>query len=154
MEAASSRSDEISPSGTANRQFWDRFIATTRFSHPDQPPPSHGSNNWVRLALPVGTLTLYREKGPQGPSSRCGMTLRLRGEAGRTAFDALCAELSELNDEIGMPLNALWNDSEEIGKVWPEPLVTTDEDKQLAWLAQTSDRLVTAFRPRLSAFTG
>jgi hypothetical protein len=154
VEAASSRSDEVSQSGTANRQFWDRFIATTRFSHPDQRSPSHGGNNWVRLALPVGTLTLYRERRPQGLSSRCGMTLRLRGEAGRTAFDALCAELSELNGEFGMPFNALWNESEEVGRIWPAPLGTMDEGEQLAWLVQTSDRLVTAFRPPLSALAG
>lgn len=153
-EAVAPRPDGGSQLGTANRQFWDRFIVTTRFSHPDQPPPSHGGNNWVRLALPGGTLALYRERGPQGPSSRCGVFLRLGGETGRTIFDALCAELSDLNGEVGLPLSALWNESEEVGRISPDPLVTTDEDEQLAWLAQTSDRLVTALRPRLSAFVG
>ncbi|KQT56196.1 hypothetical protein ASG52_24285 [Methylobacterium sp. Leaf456] len=32
-----------------------------------------------------------------------------------------------------------------------DAFVSTDEEAQLAWLVQTSDRLVSAFRPRLSA---
>ncbi len=73
---------------------------------------------------------------------------------GRTAFDALCAVLSELNGEIGMPLNAVWNESEEVGEDLAGTFVTMDEDEQMVWLAQMSDRLVTILRPRLSALVG
>ncbi|KQT56126.1 hypothetical protein ASG52_24300 [Methylobacterium sp. Leaf456] len=139
------------PTASANRQFWDRFIATAQFSHPDQPPPSHGGNNWVRLALPSASMTLYREKGPQGPSSRCGMFLRLRGEAGRAAYDTLCAELPDIEAETGMRIGASWKDDADSGTMSVDALVSIDEEAQLAWLAHTSDRLVSAFRPRLSA---
>jgi len=46
-----------------NREFWDSFIARVEFDHPDQPPPRHGGNNWVRMDMPgpVSHLVAYRE---------------------------------------------------------------------------------------------
>lgn len=47
-----------------NRAFWQRYINTAVFDHPDQPTPRHGGDNWVRLPLPGEVnLTAYRSTG-------------------------------------------------------------------------------------------
>lgn len=153
-KGAPSMPDEaVAPSPSSNnRAFWDRFITSARFSHPDQPSPTHGGNNWVRMAMPTGTVTAYRTRGSHGPNSRCSLFLRLRGEAGKTAFDALCAELPQIEAEIGMPLETSWKGDEEIGTIsLAQPLETADEDAQIAWLLETGDRFVSGLRPRLAA---
>ncbi|MEZ5903806.1 MAG: hypothetical protein R3C69_01395 [Geminicoccaceae bacterium] len=49
----------------SNREFWQRFIETACFEHPDQPTPRHGTNNSVRIPLPPPArwLTAYRSEG-------------------------------------------------------------------------------------------
>ncbi|MGX7709376.1 hypothetical protein [Methylobacterium sp. Gmos1] len=139
-------------SASANRLFWDRFIAGVRFSHPDQPQPTHGGNNWVRLAIPVGTATAYRTRGAKGPNGQCNLFVRLRGDAEKPAFDALCAELPQIEAELGISLEATWKGGDEIGTIsLAQPLETADEETQLAWLFKNADPFVSAFRPRLSA---
>jgi hypothetical protein len=61
-----------------NRAFWQAFIGRVRFDHPNQTPPRHGGNNWVRLDLPspAGWLTVYRM------ADRIGLFIPLEGEEG------------------------------------------------------------------------
>ena len=133
-----------------NRAFWQRFIEEVRFTHPDQPPVTHGNNNWVRLKMPLGYAVAFRTGDRNG---RVGVFLRLRGEEGRAAYEALLADLPSIAAEAGEPVRPEWSDAKEVGDLWidrPRAELATD-DQQIAWLKQIADAFVSTFRPRLSA---
>jgi hypothetical protein len=149
-------SDAAKATKEANRAFWQRFIDQARFTHPDQPPPTHGANNWVRLAMPVTPLVAYRAQSPAGPNTRLGFFLRFSGEGGQTAFQAIEAELPAISQDTGFLFRI---DADENRGVWDISLdapegVLTDEGTQLGWLLDQADRLVAAFRPRLAQLAG
>ena len=76
---------------TANRAFWQRFIDEVQFDHPDQPPPRHGGDNWVRIELPTPVRLAHRLPF-QPDSARPGRCVHdLRGE-GRRARDVRNAQ--------------------------------------------------------------
>lgn len=146
--------DVVDPEGArirrdSNREFWQRFIDTARFEHPDQPMPRHGGNNSVRIPLPPPArwLTAYRSvgEGEAGLFLRCEQGNALCTELASEA-DALRAEtgLQELYFKLGDPAQR-----DMIGIA--RPLAELGgPDEQLAWLAATANRLVNALRPRLS----
>lgn len=127
---------------TANRSFWDRFIAETRFDHPEQPPPRHGGNNWVKIGLPSPArwLTAYRSRGRAG--------LFLVEESGSGLIERLIAEAPSIQEEFGPePLRLhQGNDRGLSAFAVDEPAGITD---QMQWLRDASNRLVNALRPRL-----
>ena len=145
--------EEVGPPGTngsdvrsANRSFWDRFISTVRFDHPDQTKPTHGGNNWVRISMPRPGrwLTGYRYQDSLGFYLVQDDSVDLHG---------LIEEANALTDETGLPDLRV-----EAGK---KPGVVTiaisrpiteigNEDAQLRWLTDTANRLVNAIRPRLA----
>lgn len=136
-----------------NRAFWQRFIDTVRFDHPEQTLPRHGGNNWVRLDLPghPGAVTLYRSK------TEDGLFLRLEGEAGEATWAALEAEIGELARESGLDLAGSVTGQDPFrGRI----SVTTDragfagDAAELAWLQATANRFVSVMRPRLRALEG
>lgn len=144
--------DNMATPAASNRAFWDQFIAKARFSHPDQPQPTYGGNNWVRLAMPIGNATAYRSRGPEGSNSKCGIFLNLPGDTGRMAYDQLVSDLPEIEAEVGASLAPKWDDAKNSGSVsLADPILSTDENAQLTWLLDASDRVVSALRPRLSA---
>lgn len=134
-----------------NKAFWDRFIAGTRFDHPDQLPASHGGNNWVRIPLeaPIRWLTAYRAS-----NNIIGIFGRLTDEAGRQVAAAIESQIDGMRAESGLDLQ-LRVQSEEPFKA--EVSVTTSkaemsEEQQLVWLSDTANRLVTLLRPKLSTW--
>lgn len=134
-----------------NKGFWDRFISGIRFDHPDQLPPSHGGNNWVRIPLeaPIRWLTAYRTS-----NNIIGIFARPSDEAGRQVTAAIENQLDGMRAESVLDLQ-IRVQSEEPFKA--ELSVTTSkaemsEDQQLAWLCDTANRLVTLLRPKLSAW--
>lgn len=147
----------VDPAAAAQRRvrraFWDRFIREARFDHPDQPPPRHGGDNWVRIDLPPpGWITAYRS------GDRAGVFVRLAGEGAAEAYDNLLAERAALEAEIGQALRF----GPTVGKPGVFEVEATHvvnpaegavEDAQRAWLLDTANRFVTALRPRLAART-
>jgi len=134
-----------------NKLFWDRFINDTRFDHPDQLPPSHGGNNWVRIPLeaPIRWLTAYRAS-----NNTIGIFARLSDEIGRQVAASIENQIDGMRAESGLDLQVRIQ-SEEPFKA--EVSVTTSkaemsEDQQLAWLSDTANRLVTLLRPKLSGW--
>jgi hypothetical protein len=145
--------EEVGPPGingsdvrSANRSFWDRFISTVRFDHPDQTKPTHGGNNWVRISMPRPGrwLTGYRTQDSLGFYLVQDDSVDLHG---------LIEEANALKDETGLPDLRV-----EAGK---KPGVVTiaisrpiteigNEDAQLRWLTDTANRLVNSVRPRLA----
>lgn len=145
--------EEVGPPGTngsdvrsANRSFWDRFISTVRFDHPDQTKPTHGGNNWVRISMPRPGrwLTGYRYQDSLGFYLVQDDSVDLHG---------LIEEANALKDETGLSDLRV-----EAGK---KPGVVTiaisrpiaevgNEEAQLRWLTETANRLVNAIRPRLA----
>lgn len=145
--------EEVEPPGTngsdvrsANRSFWDRFISTVRFDHPDQTKPTHGGNNWVRISMPRPGrwLTGYRYQDSLGFYLVQDDSVDLHG---------LIEEANVLKDETGLSDLRV-----EAGK---KPGVVTiaisrpiaevgNEEAQLRWLTDTANRLVNAIRPRLA----
>jgi hypothetical protein len=136
-----------------DRVFWQRFIDTVRFDHPDQPPPRHGGRNWIKIDLPSPArwLTAYRSSG-----DRAGLFLSLADEAGAAAFAELSAEANQLREEIGLDL--LFEEKQALpfrGDVLA--LRTTagqegsSDDELLAWFVSAANRMVNALRPRLAA---
>ena len=131
---------------SANRSFWDRFISTVRFDHPDQTKPTHGGNNWVRISMPRPGrwLTGYRYQDSLGFYLVQDDSVDLHG---------LIEEANALKDETGLSDLRV-----EAGK---KPGVVTiaisrpiaevgNEEAQLRWLTDTANKLVNAIRPRLA----
>jgi len=134
-----------------NKSFWDRFILETRFDHPEQLPPSHGGNNWVRIPLeaPVRWLTAYRAN-----NDVMGIFARLTDEDGRQLATMLNDQLDGLRMESGLPLEIKVQSEEPFKADLSITQSTTGlgEDEQLGWLSDTANRLVTLLRPKLSAW--
>ncbi|WP_250504042.1 hypothetical protein [Caballeronia sp. AZ7_KS35] len=140
-----------------NRAFWDKFIAAVEFDHPDQSPPRHGGNNWVKIDMPgpVSHLVAYREA-----ASSAGFALKFVGQEGREALEILLEDQSALEQEIGVPLHfeisGERQDSERVVGVLLIKHPTIDnasqkDEAELAWLCTTANKLVNALRPRLAA---
>ena len=134
-----------------NRIFWQSFIDRVRFDHPEQSPPRHGGNNWVRLELPqpASGMTAYRNK------DSVGLYITLVGPTGARAFDDFEADLSALEEEVGTALT-LTREKEIpfkgiISATRPFANLVPGEVPELrAWLVVTANRLVNTFRPRLA----
>jgi hypothetical protein len=133
----------------ANKRFWQRFIDTVSFDHPDQSSPTHGGNNWVKIGLegPAPWLTAYRT------ADRAGLFLSLSGDKGQSLFEFLQAQLDAMRSEGGLELNMKVNAAEPFkGELWvarSRQELATDGDL-LAWLCDTANRMVTLLRPRLA----
>ena len=141
---------------TANRAFWQRFIDEVQFDHPDQPPPRHGGDNWVRIALPapVRWMTAFRSMGSKG---EVGVFMTFGEKDGeREMFEMLKDDLDTLRSESGLDLVTRLRRSSpfwaEIG-VFRTRTTLPNEDAQLAWLCDAVNRLVSAIRPRLSVLS-
>lgn len=132
------------PERDISRAFWQRFIDMVQCDHPDQPPPRHGGNNWVRIALPppAGWATAYRT------TKEAGLFITLAEEEGRAVFDAL------ETDGVGIKFRLLRQQECPFkGKIEiTRPLgdFATDEEL-LTWLTDVANHMVTAFRPLLAA---
>jgi hypothetical protein len=112
----------------------------------------HGGNNTVRLSLPGAALVAYRTSRNRTPNGEVGLFLRIRGEDGKAKFDALDAQLPQIEAEIGAPLTASWVAAREAWDIAlkADDAVGVDPGAQLAWLQTYADKLVNAFRPRLA----
>ncbi|KXU87119.1 hypothetical protein CR51_35890 [Caballeronia megalochromosomata] len=139
-----------------NRAFWDKFIKLATFDHPDQTPPRHGGNNFVRLDLPgpVQGLVAFRES-----SGRAGLFVKFVGTEGRQALQALVEDQPALEQEVGEAIRfeiGEGNDLETIAgslvvELKPSGNPEARNEMQLAWLLRTSNALVNALRLRLGA---
>jgi hypothetical protein len=139
-----------------NREFWTRFIADVRFDHPDQSPPRHGGNNWVRMDLPgpVGGLVGYRTV-----DNVAGCFVKFKGPDGREVMQTLLEDQAALEGEIEHAIrfefgDSAGNEDQVVGvmlvnyKPREGPEI---ESEQLSWLLKTANLLVNALRPRLAA---
>lgn len=131
----------------SNREFWQEYIDSARFDHPDQPVPRHGGNNWVKVPMPdpARWLNVYRYKG------RAAMSLVERDGSG--LLDWLARDGASLQSEFG-----------------PEPIILHHEghpdrpmicvvqpqagEDQMSWLQDATNRMVTLLRPRIVEFKG
>lgn len=135
----------------ANRAFWDRFIGAVKFDHTDQPPAKHGGNNWVKIPMPTPGrwLTAYR----YGPNPDLGFFLVWEKE--QPVYDYLTQEADALREETGLPDLRFHR----LGRPEAKDSIGLNraasciggEAEQIAWLAETANRLVNALRPRLAA---
>lgn len=133
------------------RAFWQRFIETVQFDHPDQPPPRHGGRNWVRIAMPPPWrwLTAYRVG-----SDRVGLFIGFYDLSGRAGFDMLREEATALREETGLDLHADVLQAEPFkAELSVVRLIAPndDEDTLLDWLRHAANVMVSALRPRLAA---
>ncbi len=132
-----------------NRAFWQKFIDQVSFDHPDQPRPRHGGNNWVRIPLPSPAkwLSAYRYKDLLG--------LSLAEEKGTGTLELFLGEADNLREETGLPGLRFHH----LGKIDGPPALGIDahvddfasDEERIAWLCETSNKLVNALRPRLTA---
>lgn len=135
-----------------NRAFWQTFIDRVRFDHSDQPPPRHGGNNWTKIPLPSPArwLTVYRYRTNAGLS----VGISLVAEDGSGLFEQLAQEADALRIGTGLAdLRFHPIDRPDGPPAFGINRLAADlgsEDEQIAWLCDTSNRLVSALRPRLS----
>lgn len=133
-----------------NKSFWDRFIAGSSFDHPDQGPPRHGGNNWVKIDLdgPVSWLTAYRS------TDKMGFFLSLTGEEGRALADMFAEQLDGLREESGLDLslNIRTLDPFKAELAVIRNRAGLSDEEQLAWFWETVNRMVTLLRPLLSSW--
>ena len=137
-----------------NKEFWQRFIACSRFDHPDQTPPRHGGNNYVRLDLPgpVTGMVAYRTADGQA-----GFVMKFTGPEGRDFMQALLEDQASLESEVGQPIRFdIGDTTAESDRVVGAMLVDYRPNEgadlaaeQLSWLLKTGNALVNALRPRL-----
>jgi hypothetical protein len=137
-----------------NGAFWDKFIERAVFDHPDQSPPRHGGNNYVRLDLPgpVAGLVAYRS----APAT-AGFFVKFEGSEGREALQALIEDQAALEQEVGQPLRFRVGVGDETDRVAGElsldfqaPEGGNRDESQMSWLLSTSNALVNALRLRLA----
>ncbi|GJH18476.1 hypothetical protein CBA19CS22_18060 [Caballeronia novacaledonica] len=144
----------LSASKLQNRAFWDNFIEQVKFDHPDQTPPRHGGNNFVRLDLPgpVQGLVAYREQ-----PSTAGLFVKFVGSDGREALQILIEDQAALEQEVGQPIRFSINEGQDGERVAGLLNVRFEaqggeavrDAEQLAWLLRTCNALVNALRLRL-----
>jgi hypothetical protein len=135
-----------------NRAFWQTFIDTVRFDHPDQSPPRHGGNNWVKIPLPEPArwLTAYRNGNDTG--------LFLVANKESDIFVRLAEEIEAIRDETGIAEIRVAERRGGVGD--PDRLaIRVDEstlptpEAQMAWLIENSNKLVTVLRERLGSLS-
>ncbi len=144
----------VNASRLQNRAFWDKFIEQEKFDHPDQTPPRHGGNNFVRLDLPgsVQGLVAYREQ-----PWTAGCFVKFLCAAGREALQALIEDQAALEGEVGQPIRFEINEGLDADRVAGQLGVQFEaqgdgaarDAEQLAWLLRTCNALVNALRLRL-----
>ncbi|WP_141400555.1 hypothetical protein [Magnetospirillum sp. 15-1] len=150
VEAMEALADpERAASRDGNRAFWQCFIDSVRFDHPDQPVPRHGGNNWVKIPLPAPArwLTAYRT------ADEAGLFLPLDGDGGEALFERLAEAAAALRDESGLDLAFIRKQAEPFkGNISAKrPLSDfASLEAQTAWFCDAANRLVNALRPRLS----
>lgn len=139
----------VSQDKDANRVFWQHFIDTVTFDHPDQPKPRHGGNNWVRIALPdpIASMTAYRTR-----DGEAGIFFKVSGAEGQAALEALKPAL--LNE--GAPLAPSIKINEmgsgatfRGGATLYYPGDTHIESELQRWLQLSANDLVNLIRPVL-----
>lgn len=130
-----------------NRAFWDRFIAAARFDHPEQAPPRHAGDNWVRMRLPspAKSLNAYRYR------TRIGVFVAWEpGDPARR----LEGEMDSIRRETGLEdLQYRLRADASLGhtiSVETDAAALGGEDAQIAWAADAANRIVNALRPRLA----
>ena len=148
------QSKSANASRLQNRAFWDKFIEQVKFDHPDQPPPRHGGNNFVRLDLPgpVQGLVAYREQ-----PRTAGLFVKFLGADGREALQTLIEDQAALEQEVGQSVRFEITEGQDAARVAGLLSVKFEaqgdgavrEVEQLAWLLRTSNALVNALRLRL-----
>lgn len=144
----------VSASKLENRAFWDKFIEQVNFDHPDQAPPRHGGNNFVRLDLPgpVQGLVAYREQ-----LGTAGLFVKFLGADGREALQRLIEDQSALEQEVGQPIRFQSNEGQDRERVAGRLSIRFEaqgngaarDAEQLAWLLRTCNAVVNALRLRL-----
>jgi hypothetical protein len=140
------------PAENEDRAFWQRFLEAAVFDHPDQPPPSSGGRNWVRMPLPspFSHATAFRSvKGAR--YGRLGVFMTLKGEAGQAVFEGLNQDRKAVQAAFAEPVILTWDDDRdsglfEVDRLMGEPL---DETAQLTWLLQAANTFTSVIRPRL-----
>ncbi|BFG81431.1 hypothetical protein PTKU46_94650 [Paraburkholderia terrae] len=155
-QESTAQSKAVSVSKLLNRAFWDKFIEQIKFDHPDQTPPRHGTNNFVRLDLPgpVQGLVAYREQ-----PSTAGLFVKFLGGDGREALQALIEDQAALEQEVGQPIRFNVSEGQDAERVAGRLVVqfeaqgdgSTRDAEQLAWLLRTCNALVNALRLRLGS---
>jgi hypothetical protein len=133
----------------SNRTFWQSFIDTVKFDHPDQPVPRHGGNNWVRVPLPepVKWMTAYRSR------DKLGLFLALSDGEGFAFYAWLEGQADALRQESDLPLKfeqgPIGSNKGQVSLTVPKAELV-DDSAQLEWLREGANRLVTLFRPLIS----
>ena len=136
----------------SNRQFWQAFIDSVEFDHPDQPAPRHGGNNWVRIPLPepVKSITAFRTK------DKTGLFMTLSGETGFSFYEWLAGQAEAARQESGLDLRFEMGPAESrkgTVSITASAAALADEVAQQLWLCHTSNKLVTLIRPLISRWS-
>lgn len=144
-----------------NGEFWDSFLQSVRFDHPEQPLPTlgpHPTNARVDLPAPAKWMTLYRSN-----DGDMQIFFRLTGDDGIEFFEQLKDELSDIRNETGLDVALEMTKTKKSGNIVEIPLISvsraasTDPTlsirEQAAWLARAANVMVNAFRPRLTQFS-
>lgn len=158
-KAAPESIDEVVKPGR-DIDFWDRFMATIRFDHPEQPMPKlgpHPTNARVELPAPARWMTIYRSlKG------ELQLFFWLHGEDGVECFERLKEEQEDIRKEAGLDVDFRMAKSNPKRSDAEKPLVIViraanmESDltiqEQVTWLVTATNAMVNAFRPRLMQF--
>jgi hypothetical protein len=147
---SSNRMDESTKQ--KNRLFWDKFIETVEFDHPDQEKPRRGGNNWVKIIFPqpFNWITAYRTKDRIGIF--CTVNLEDNAENARDFFEEYHEQLkNEIDESIRLEFETEkkgWGNGFSIAI--SKYLDTYDDstiNEQMNWLTKTMNGFVSSLRP-------
>lgn len=133
----------------ATRAFWQSFIDTVRFDHPDQAKPRHGGHGWVRLAMPSPArwMTAFRAK-----TGDAGLFMRFYDEEGLSAYVEIEAAREQLEIDCGLPIRMTVERENPFNGLISFDYTgdPANDDAFKAWLIQASNAVVNTFRPFLN----
>ena len=138
-----------------SKSFWNDFIDSIVFDHPDQSKPRLGGRNWVRINFPepIGWVSSYRYTA----GNFIGVNARVDGDISHLFFNFLNDRIEFLKNEIDPNIQIEYDEISRRLKIACSLDVEVDNPKtfdlQKNWLMTILNSYVNKLRPLIKQFT-
>ena len=138
-----------------SKSFWNDFIDSIVFDHPDQSKPRLGGRNWVRINFPepIGWVSSYRYTA----GNFIGVNARVDGDISHLFFNFLNDRIDFLKNEIDPNIQIEYDEISRRLKIACSLDVEVDNpntfDLQKNWLMTKLNSYVNILRPLIKQFT-
>lgn len=149
---------EISDAARWYLDFWTELIEGLQFDDPEQPMAKPSKKGNLFFAMPPSMSEVWLSAYFVQAKGLAGIYLTFAsGSLAERLWQGLCAERSEIEKEIGIPIQ--WNNPKEgkydisSHKIFENPRDPKHRQEIKDYMRDTLNRFVTSFRPRLSRLT-